>query len=67
MIRCGPSNRSERFQDGIVSRTETRQQRLRRIPLQFGHGEKHVLGGDVFVLEGIRFFKRFFQKLVDLR
>ena len=62
-----PSNRRQSLQDSVVGRTVTSEQLLRRIALQAGQPQQHVLGRHVFIFEGVRFFKRFLQKLVDLR
>ncbi len=51
------ANRGERLQDGVVRRAVTRQQLLRRIALQTGQRQQHVLGRNVFVLESVGFFE----------
>ena len=61
------SNRGERLQDGVVRRAVTRQQLLRRIALQTGQRQQHVLGRNVFVLEGVGFLERLLQNLIDRR
>ena len=57
----------EGLQDGIMGRAMTSEQFLRRIALQAGQRQQHVLGRDVFVFEGVSFLERLVQKLVDLR
>ncbi len=61
------AHRRKRLQDGVMGRAVARQQLLRRIPLQAGQRQQHVLGRNVFVFEGVGFFERLLQQLVDLR
>jgi hypothetical protein len=61
------SHRGQRLQDRVVRCAMTRQQLLRRIALQTGQRQQHVLGRNVFVLEIVGFLERLLQQLIDLR